>query len=79
MNSKIKTLVAVGFIAAFAAPAFASVDVEANPLASGRYIGNVPGPILTTVAMAHAEATRPTDSRHTQEWREFERAVGGIR
>jgi len=79
INSKIVTVLAVGFIAAFAAPAFASVDVEANPLASGRYIGSVPGPVLTTIAMAHAEATRPADTRHIQEWTQFERAVGGIR
>ena len=78
MNSKIKTLLAVGLVAAFASPALA-IDVEANPLASGRYVDGAPGPVLTKYGTAHAEATRTLDTRSSQEWRQFDRAVGGIR
>jgi hypothetical protein len=81
MNQKIKTLLAVGLVAAFASPAFAALDVEANPLASGRYVAGAPGPVIT---FAHADAKHMNAyaSTHTAPNADsvaFERAVGGIR
>jgi hypothetical protein len=78
MTSKIKTILAVGLVAAFASPAFA-LDVEANPVASGRYIAGTPGPFVSPISMAYAEATKPTHATTSWEERQFERAVGGIR
>ena len=84
MNSKIKTLLAVGLVAAFASPAFAALDVEANPLASGRYTAGAPGPIANTIVVARAEAMKhmnayaSTQTAPNAEWVQFERAVGGI-
>jgi hypothetical protein len=81
MTSKIKTVVAIGLVAAFASPAFAALDVEANPLASGRYVAGAPGPIVAPIVLARADATRHA-SAHTDQTSDsvqFERAVGGIR
>ena len=81
MNAKIKIVVAAGLVAAFASPAFAALDVEANPLASGRYIAGAPGPIVSPIVLARADAMKHTTTHADQntEWVQFERAVGGIR
>lgn len=81
MNQKIKTLVAVGLVAAFASPAFAALDVEANPVASGRYVAGAPGPIASPIVLARADAMKHTATHATQtsDDAQFARAVGGIR
>ena len=83
MNQKIKTVLAVALVAAFASPAFAALDVEANPLASGRYVAGAPGPV-DAIVFAHADAKHMNAYASTQtapnaDQVQFERAVGGIR
>jgi hypothetical protein len=78
--TKIQTILAAGLIAAFASPAFAGLDVEGDPLASGRYVSGAPGPVVIT----HAETAKHMNafaSAHTApngESVQFERAVGSI-
>jgi hypothetical protein len=81
MTTRIKTVLAAGLVAVLASPAFAALDVEANPVASGRYLAGTPGPTAAPIiVVAHAGAIRATHTNTSSSDAElFDRAVGHIR
>lgn len=80
MTPTIKTLLTLGFVAAVAAPAFAAVDVERDPVASGRYFAGTPDPVANAYAKSRPAMTRHTvkQDRRWIEWLLNERNVGRI-